>query len=78
MVSPLDDLLELLEMLRVERDKILSDERLYYPPADVFVNAPLALIQCSMESRLWLVQRLLGEKVGTPKTMPARLKKRPL
>jgi len=44
--------------------KIESDERLHYPPADVFSNAPLALIQTQLETE----QRVLRWILGTTKT----------
>ena len=40
-------------------DKILKDDRLSYPPANVQINAPLALIQVQLESMrsilLWVL-----------------------
>ena len=42
-------------------DKILKDDRLSYPPANVQINAPLALIQVQLESMrsilLWVLDR---------------------
>ena len=43
-----------------EIGKILQDARTNYPPANIFSNAPLALIQTSLESRLlafmWMIE----------------------
>lgn len=40
-------------------DEILADERLSYPAANIQINAPLALIQLSMEVELHTLQRVL-------------------
>jgi len=37
-----------------------SDERLYYPTASVQINAPLALIQCTLAGQVNLLENLLG------------------
>jgi hypothetical protein len=42
--------------------EIQSDERISYPTANVFVNAPLALIQTGLESTLATLKLVLGEK----------------
>lgn len=43
-------------------DEIMSDERLHYKVADVFTNAPLALIQLSLEVKIeilsWVLEKL--------------------
>ena len=36
-----------------------SDERLSYKPADVFSNAPLALIQTDLEARVQILKWIL-------------------
>lgn len=41
---------------------LLKDERLYYPAATVFENAPLALIQLSMETQIHALQSVLKIK----------------
>jgi len=46
---------EIKEMLQ----KVNSDERLSYPPANVFVNAPLALVQVGLEARKHVLQWIL-------------------
>ena len=46
--------------IKARIDEILSDERLSYKSADVFINAPLALIQLSMETELHTLQRVIG------------------
>lgn len=47
------------EQIQKRIDEILSDDRLSYGAADVFTNAPLALIQLSMEVELHALQRVL-------------------
>ncbi len=42
----------LLEWIAAEKKKLLNDERFHYPPANVIVNAPLALEQVSMKARM--------------------------
>lgn len=39
---------------------ILKDERLYYQSADVFTNAPLALEQLSQETKVEILEWVLG------------------
>lgn len=39
--------------------EVCSDERLSYEPANVFVNAPLALIQTSLETERRVLQWVL-------------------
>ena len=41
-------------------DEILADEVLSYPAADIFINAPLALVQLAMEVKLHTLQDVLG------------------
>lgn len=40
--------------------KVESDERYNYPPADVFSNAPLALIQVEMKATVDTLKWMLG------------------
>lgn len=40
-------------------DVILNDERLSYKTANTFINAPLALIQLTMETELHTLQKVL-------------------
>lgn len=47
---------ELKRMLKM----LKSDERLYYPTATVFVNAPLALIQTQLATKINLLEQILG------------------
>ena len=47
------DIIEKLEELK-------KDERLYYKTADVFTNAPLALMQLSMETQVNTLEWILG------------------
>ncbi len=47
-----------------ERIKLLEeDKRIYYKPANVFTNAPLALIQTDIIAQLATLYWLLGEEV---------------
>ncbi len=39
---------------------IIADERLAYKTADIFSNAPLALIQLGLEVELHTLQKVLG------------------
>lgn len=41
-------------------NEVLKDERFHYKTADVFSNAPLALLQYGMETKLHALQRVLG------------------
>lgn len=52
-------------------DELLSDERVSYPTADVFINAPLALVQISLQSEIHALQRVLQ----VPLTNFAKLRK---
>lgn len=42
-----------------ELARLKADERLSYPSANVFINAPLALIQQDLESRVAILQWVL-------------------
>jgi hypothetical protein len=41
-------------------NEVCSDERLSYEPANVFTNAPLALIQTSLETQRDILQWVLN------------------
>ena len=47
-------------------DETKKDERLSYPTATVFENAPLALVQCGLENQVralkWVLKILDGER----------------
>jgi hypothetical protein len=45
-------------------DEIKSDERLSYPPANVFSNAPLALIQMGEEAKLHALEWVLDQPLS--------------
>lgn len=51
------------DFIREEIARVSADERLSYPPADVTINAPLALIQVALKSRIqalqWLHKQLI-------------------
>jgi hypothetical protein len=44
-------------------DEIMTDERLYYKSATIFSNAPLALIQLSLEVKLEILSWVLEQPV---------------
>ena len=48
------------EEIQQKINEILADQRLSYKTALIQINAPLALIQISMESQLHTYQRGLG------------------
>ena len=43
--------MEIKDYIQQEIDKIESDDRYNYPPANIMINAPLAIIQIEMKSR---------------------------
>ena len=52
-------------------NEILADERLSYKSADIFSNAPLALIQLSLEVELHTLQNVLGVELTNFKNLRA-------
>ncbi len=62
---------EVLNELR----SVCSDERLSYKPANVFVNAPLALVQTELESRRRTLQWVLdiSNKIPNPETISRKV-----
>lgn len=48
------------EQIKSRISEILSDERMSYKTANLFTNAPLALIQLGMETELHTLQKVLG------------------
>lgn len=46
------------EEIKKMEDAIDADERYHYAPADVFINAPLALIQVSLDSCITTLKTL--------------------
>ncbi len=48
------------EEIEQEINEILSDERLSYKTAVVFTNAPLALVQFALETKLHTLQWVIG------------------
>jgi len=55
--------------IRQVLDRLKSDERLGYPPADVSINAPLALVQVALENKVAVLEWVLssGDENKTPK-----------
>ena len=49
--------------IREQIAKIEADERYSYPPADVFVNAPLAMVQVDMKAKVQAYKKVL-KKMG--------------
>lgn len=50
--------------IQAEIDNIKTDDRLYYPAANILVNAPLALIQLSVQSRLNALEWSMGQTLS--------------
>jgi hypothetical protein len=48
---------------------ILSDERIAYKTASVFINAPLALIQLSLVTELHTLQKVIGQTLTDIKAL---------
>lgn len=46
--------------LYYEANNIIADERLWYPTATVFENAPLALIQSALQTKMHTIEWVLG------------------
>ncbi len=51
---------ETVDHLKKVRQEILADERMTYKSANVFSNAPLAIIQTHLAGRLLLCEKALG------------------
>ena len=49
------------EEIKARLQKVCSDERLSYPTATIFENAPLAMIQLALETERHILQWVLGE-----------------
>jgi hypothetical protein len=54
-------------LVKARLKELKSDERYNYKPADVFVNAPLALIQVDIEARVSALEWVLKEIDGDDK-----------
>ena len=52
-------------MIRERLKKLLTDERLHYKAADVYINAPLALIQVGLETERDVLRWVLRDKRHT-------------
>ncbi len=53
------------DQMVAELKKIESDERIWYSAADVFINAPLALIQIELTARAMMIRKILGMQLIT-------------
>jgi hypothetical protein len=51
---------EIIETIKAEMSAIDADERFHYKKATVFENAPLALIQLEMETRMRTLKKVLA------------------
>lgn len=49
---------KLKEWIEKEKQEIINDERFSYPPAQVQINAPLALIQVNMKARIQCLKEI--------------------
>jgi len=52
-----------IEEIQAEIKAIESDERMSYPDANIFVNAPLALHQVSQKAKLNILKWVLEEEL---------------
>ncbi len=50
-------------------NEILADERLAYKTANVFINAPLALIQMQLQVELHTLQKVIGAELTNVKKL---------
>lgn len=57
------------ERIKHRIEEILSDERMHYKTASILVNAPLALIQLSMEVELHTLQKISGRSLTNIRTL---------
>lgn len=62
------------EQIQQRIDEILSDERLSYPTANVFINAPLALVQVQLQTELWTLEKVLGKETTNIKKLRGETK----
>lgn len=53
--------------IRAQIAAVMADDRFHYETATIQVNAPLALIQLEMETRVRWLAWVLGEKPPHPK-----------
>ena len=51
--------------LLAELEELKKDERNYYPRATVFANAPLALIQIGLSTKINTLESVLGLPLST-------------
>jgi len=59
------DAADLIKRMSEELAELKSDERMYYETATVFANAPLALIQLGIGTRINLLEKYLGLPIST-------------
>ena len=51
------------EQIQAKINEYKSDERYNYPPATIEINAPLALIQLGMESKVSILEWVLAPDI---------------
>lgn len=51
----------LKEFLLSEIAEVENDERYHYPPADVWINAPLALEQVALKTKIATLKKVLSQ-----------------
>ena len=59
------------DQINARINELLADERLSYKAENIFSNAPLALIQLTMETELHTLQKVLGAKLTSFKELRA-------
>lgn len=57
------------EEINARISEILKDERLHYKTANIRINAPLALIQLSLETEVHTLQTVLGVELTNFKSI---------
>ncbi len=53
-----------LEQIQAKLAELKADPRHAAKPANVFVNAPLALIQCQIQGQVQSLEWVLGQREG--------------
>ena len=65
---------QIVEKMRLQLAVLKADVRMTYPTAQIFSNAPLALIQCEIAGKINLLESLLGIPLsGFPLKKSAKL-----
>lgn len=56
---------DLINRMKEELEELKSDERMYYATATVFSNAPLAMIQLGIGTRINILEKYLDLPIST-------------